>query len=176
MSLKRRCGYNKSCAGFPNRCAECGIVRYVQDDVKITKALDDRAKEILKENSMNPYDVTIKIGKQTYHASNVSWSQTGDDYPEIDISAYLSPHNKVQTPELSIKDIIFNPPATIVFWSDSTKTVVKARGEFYDPEKGIAMAISKKMLGYNKYEYYYQFEHWLKKWNKQSKDENHDLI
>ena len=30
-----------------------------------------------------------------------------------------------RTPTLTITDVIFNPPATIVFWSDKTKTVVK---------------------------------------------------
>lgn len=62
-----------------------------------------------------------------------------------------------------IKNVIFNNPATIVFWDDGTKTVVKCQeGETYDPEKGLAMAISKRMLG-NKYEYYHTFKHWLKK-------------
>lgn len=66
-----------------------------------------------------------------------------------------------QFPE--IKNVIFNPPATIVFWSDGTKTVVQCReGDEFDPEKGLAMAISKKMLG-NKYDYYHVFKHWLKK-------------
>ena len=47
-----------------------------------------------------------------------------------------------------IKDVIFNPPATIVFWSDDTKTVVKCcSDETFDPEKGIAMAFFKKMFG-----------------------------
>ena len=47
-----------------------------------------------------------------------------------------------------IKDVIFNPPATIVFWSDDTKTVVKCcANETFDPEKGIAMAFFKKMFG-----------------------------
>ena len=46
-----------------------------------------------------------------------------------------------------IKKVKFNPPATIVFWTDNTKTVVKCKGEDYDPEKGLAMCISKKMLG-----------------------------
>jgi hypothetical protein len=67
-----------------------------------------------------------------------------------------------------IKDVIFNPPATIVFWEDRTKTVVKAQEDF-DPEKGLAMAISKKMFG-NNYGYYNVFQKWLKKWNKQVKD------
>ena len=36
------------------------------------------------------------------------------------------------------------------------------------------MAISKKMLGNNKYEYYNIYKHWLKKWNKQSKNNTPD--
>lgn len=48
----------------------------------------------------------------------------------------------------AIKDVIFNDPATIVFWSDGTKTVVKCQdGDVFDKEKGLAMAISKKFFG-----------------------------
>ena len=47
-----------------------------------------------------------------------------------------------------IKDVKFSGPATIVFWTDGTKTVVKCRkGDKFDPEKGIAMACAKKLLG-----------------------------
>lgn len=64
----------------------------------------------------------------------------------------------------TIKNVIFNNPATIVFWSDGTKTVVRCQdGEPYDPEKGLAMAMCKKMHG-NKREYYHTFMHWLKKY------------
>ena len=60
-----------------------------------------------------------------------------------------------------IKNVIFNEPATIVMWSDGTKTVVKCQeGEGYDPEKGMAMAISKKALG-NKGNYCEVFKKWL---------------
>ena len=45
-----------------------------------------------------------------------------------------------------IKKVIFNPPATIVFWENGSKTVVKAQGEVFDPEKGLAMAISRHYL------------------------------
>lgn len=45
-----------------------------------------------------------------------------------------------------IKKIIFNDPATIILWSDGTKTVVKAHNEPFDPEKGLAMAISNRFL------------------------------
>lgn len=46
----------------------------------------------------------------------------------------------------AIMDIKFNGPATIIFWGDGTKTVVKQHdGEAtYDKEKAIAMALIKK--------------------------------
>ena len=69
----------------------------------------------------------------------------------------------------SIKNVIFNNPATIVFWSDGTKTVVKAEGEPFDPEKGLAMAIAKKSLG-NKGNYYNEFKKWLPKEEAKWKD------
>lgn len=60
-----------------------------------------------------------------------------------------------------IKNVIFNDPATIVFWSDGSKTVVKCQDDdWYDPEKGLAMAISKKALG-NKGNYCNEIKKWL---------------
>ena len=53
--------------------------------------------------------------------------------------------------KLNIRKVIFNDPATIVFWLDGTKTIVKkADDEPWDPEKGLAMAIIKKYFGTNK--------------------------
>lgn len=50
-----------------------------------------------------------------------------------------------------ISKVIFNDPATIVMWSDGTKTVVKCgENDIFDPEKGVAMACMKKLLGTNK--------------------------
>lgn len=69
-----------------------------------------------------------------------------------------------------IKKVIFNPPATIIFWKDGSKTVVKCDGEAFDPEKGMAMAISRKVLG-DSYEYYNVFEKWCKKY-KQPAEKN----
>ena len=49
---------------------------------------------------------------------------------------------------VDIKKVIFNDPATIVFWADGTKTVVKcADFDIFDPEKGLAMAICKRVYG-----------------------------
>lgn len=46
---------------------------------------------------------------------------------------------------VEIKDVKFNGPATVIFWDDGTKTVVKCQGEVFDKEKGLAMAICKKL-------------------------------
>lgn len=63
-----------------------------------------------------------------------------------------------------IKNVIFNPPATIVFWDDGTKTVVKAQnGEYFDPEKGLSMAIAKKYFD-NKGHYFEEIKKWTEKY------------
>lgn len=65
--------------------------------------------------------------------------------------------------DLGIKDVIFNDPATIILWNDGTKTVVKVQdGDVFDPEKGLTMAIIKKLLG-NQGNYYNELKKWLPK-------------
>ena len=47
-----------------------------------------------------------------------------------------------------VKKVIFNDPATIIYWKDGTKTVVKCQaGDVFDSEKGFAMAFLKKCWG-----------------------------
>ena len=47
-----------------------------------------------------------------------------------------------------IEKVIFNDPATIVFWTDGTKTVVKCGEEdVYDYQTGLLMCIAKKAFG-----------------------------
>lgn len=62
-----------------------------------------------------------------------------------------------------IEKVIFNNPATIVFWKDGSKTITKC-GELdiYDPEKGLAMCFAKRLLG-NEGNYYNVFTEWLPK-------------
>ena len=49
-----------------------------------------------------------------------------------------------------IEKVIFDKPATIVYWSDGSKTVVVCQeGDIYDEEKGLAMCVAKKALGNN---------------------------
>ena len=62
-----------------------------------------------------------------------------------------------------IKRVVFNDPATIVFWSDGSKTVVKCqkeKGDTYSKETGLAIAIAKKAYG-NKGNFNDIFTKWL---------------
>ena len=60
----------------------------------------------------------------------------------------------------AIEKVIFNDPATIVLWEDGSKTVVKVQdGDTFDKEKGLAMALLKKLLG-NNGNYYKEIKRW----------------
>lgn len=81
-------------------------------------------------------------------------------------------YNKMAKPEtfvvsfFDIDRVIFNNPATIVFWKDGTKTVVKVNGgDVFNPEVGLMACFTKKALG-NKYEYYGKFNKIINKYNK----------
>lgn len=51
----------------------------------------------------------------------------------------------------SLTKVISSGPATIAFWDDGTKTVVKCQeGDTYDAEKGILYAILRKCMSNNK--------------------------
>ncbi len=66
---------------------------------------------------------------------------------------------KVDT--MKIKHVIFNDPATIVFFEDGDKIVVKAMSEDrYQPEMGLAMAYVKKAFG-SRSAYQRFVEQWL---------------
>lgn len=60
-----------------------------------------------------------------------------------------------------IKKVIFNDPATIIFWEDGSKTVVKCQpNDKYDKMTGFAMACAKYMFG-NEGNYYEVFKKWV---------------
>lgn len=53
-----------------------------------------------------------------------------------------------RTDKFTIKKIIFNDPATVIFWDDGTKTVVKAtEGDVFDPYYGFCCAVTKRVFG-----------------------------
>lgn len=136
-----------ACYLKPNRPYNVGmgLVDYICDMEK-----KGTAQDMLK-CATDQYEKWFKKAATMSEMTGVTVHHTG----------YFNLH-KVPT----IKNVIFNAPATIVFWEDGTKTVVQSRDDdIYDPEKGLAMAISKKALG-NKRDYYHTFKHWLKKYKR----------
>ena len=86
------------------------------------------------------YDYSIKMSP---YAESPVWYHTNLNLSDI-LRHCLC---KTSTIEDSIKDVIFNDPATIIIWKDGTKTVVKAQDEPFDKEKGFAIAIIKHLCG-----------------------------
>lgn len=79
------------------------------------------------------------------------------------LSSAIAPKNELYADGATINDVIFNAPATIVKWSDGSKTIVKCQeGDSYNPELGLAMCIAKKCCG-NKGNFNNVFKKWLSK-------------
>ena len=159
----------KECAKRWNRPAGI-IVEFsidFRDDGVVVKARDGAiVSEILI-----PFIEIEKVGKPAVY--RYLGSINTDFYCRNDVAAtdaafrVMANHIKFGEADLSlrrkvpnIKRVISNDPATIVMWSDNTKTVVKAENEAFDPEKGLAMAIAKKALG-NMGNYYNEFRKYL---------------
>jgi hypothetical protein len=88
-----------------------------------------------------------------------------DSVPEIDLTVQmdstpveLAPKVVIEPPEFryafrhdekyKAKQVIFNPPATVVLWTDGTKTVVKCDpADTFNETTGVALCYMKKALG-----------------------------
>lgn len=108
------------------------------------------------ENSVTTSTALGAITDLTFESGNVTVNYGYDTIsPSVDTVASLFGvrfnYPGVSLP--SVKDVIFNGPATIVLWGDGTKTVVKNHGEIYDKEKALMAASLKKLLGnYTRFE------------------------
>lgn len=103
------------------------------------------------------------VGDREFMCSNVlTYDSSKFFFPNSNYLLHTTVSNMSEPTIVEIKNVVFNPPATIVFWTDNSKTVVKAENETFDPEKGLTMAIAKKTLG-NKGNYYETFKKWLPK-------------
>ena len=126
-----------------------GYIRTIEKDLH-----DDLMKVILStghELAFGPCDLTSD--------RDGNWRiRSGALYPRCEGKKTASATNTA-----AIKDVIFAPPATIVYWSDGSKTVVKcSEKDVFDPEKGLAMAIAKRCGG-NKGNYYKEIQNWVEK-------------
>lgn len=139
---------------FPNMCnnnSTHGVFYFEIGDIIAGVDLTQQ-KEI--KHKENPY---AKIGPKYNYVTKPD--MCGKLYYDQDMARNNA---VIRSVIAEIKTVKFNPPATIIFWKDGTKTVVKADNEEFDPEKGMAMAICKKVMG-NGYNYYDTFRKFLPK-------------
>jgi hypothetical protein len=104
-------------------------------------------------------DIKVVIDNREFAPYSVDISTEIGHYSDVTCRCTLNPFDGVLR-DKGITNVIFNRHATIVFWNDGTKTVVKSQGEAFDKEKGLAMAIAKKHFG-NKGNYYNVFKKWI---------------
>lgn len=115
------------------------------------------------------YDIYWDSASNAYIKKNGSYHQDALDNARYTAQAQAM-YNRTYEKEAraamstaSIKNVIFAPPATIVYLSDGSKTVVKcSEKDVFDPEKGLAMAIAKRCGG-NKGSYYKEIQNWVEK-------------
>lgn len=186
--LCRTCkhGYERNdwlCAG---KCYECGVHNRnyePKEDKELVINIDTKAyaqsvfrtpkeaNEALAQKYGNGKDynkmnlnknISVNIGGKYFRPISVDAQFNKFEYPRYNIEVEVNPMFMIaetSNPNTLIKNVIFNPPATIVFWADNSKTVVKTQDEEFDPEKGLAMAFFKKSFG-NKGNYFNEIKKW----------------
>lgn len=147
-----------------------------RNDKPCTLIVDDVAYTVMIDTFTNEgggrfHIVCREVGRTPYNTFYVtsnprrSLPKAYIDYVEKTGTQYIDAWRERY--KFQIERVIYNPPATIVFWKDGTKSVVKCReDDIFDPEKGLTMAIAKKVYG-NKYDYYNTIRKWLKVWEKE---------
>lgn len=123
---------------------------------EINKAFGPQTFELTKDNSV-PFWIDKDPGYRAL-LDFLKWKLLAkvDDIDEMieksekskeDNNMCMSKNRNMSAPVNPIEKVIFNDPATIVFWKDGTKTIVKCQeGAEFDFEKGLAMAISRHYL------------------------------
>ena len=77
------------------------------------------------------------------------------------------------TKKENIKQMIFNLPATVIEWTDGTKTVVKAtKNDLYNPVFGFLMAYFQKNSGMTKTQVGKFCDEIIKQFNEQKEKKN----
>lgn len=134
----------------------------IETTTKAREIITPAGASLFEKQLLAAAERTTRV-RNTHHADHLCQSFLPPLPP------YYFPGSWLRCPSLtsacvpSIKKVVFNAPATIVFWGDGSKTVVKCQpGDTYSPETGLAMAIVKKVYG-NKGNYNNVFRKWVPK-------------
>lgn len=116
---------------------------------------------ILKEEHIKQLNLCNSCLHKHVCRRNLLNGQYSRDMGVFECDHYIDEDRIVTIFKPKIKKVIFNDPATIVIWDTGEKTIVKCQeGDIFDPEKGLAMAITKHSLG-NKGSYIYEINRWV---------------
>ena len=120
-------------------------------------------------NKTKPYTLVIPSDRYSMMFNCIDKNNSTTKHSALIHKASPKPANYL--PE--IKNVKFNGPATIVFWADGTKTVVKCQdGDDYSEEVGLAMCIVKKVFG-NTSKYNDIFKKWCPSYNAETDDDEY---
>lgn len=152
---------------------------WTYDNIIFHKELNEQKMPIVPAyvDKTKPYTLVIPSDRYSmmFNCTNKSrsYAKTGalNAADNATIRSYVIPKPANYLPE--IKNVKFNGPATIVFWADGTKTVVKCQdGDDYSEEVGLAMCIVKKAFG-NTSKYNDIFKKWCPSYDAETDDDEY---
>ena len=108
----------------------------------------------LNDEQLKVWEAALGIGNQPNHKKEKTVGDVVNEFTEEQKKVLYYLIGKVQEDAKAEKSeptkILVQGTATIIWWSDGTKTIVKCqKGDKMDPEKGIAMCVMKKFMGTN---------------------------
>lgn len=133
-----------------------GIPLMDMDDRDFVASLLYRMAQIVREHGPN-HGVSLNspvIDEMAYHPGTIRIGDFVFKPSGSGVAFGKVPESKAKPKitEADIAKVIYNPPATVIYWKDGSKTVVKCSDHDLDegrlsPETGVVYAIAKKVLG-----------------------------
>ena len=128
-------------AGYPH-------TTFTYDNVLFHEELKKQEMPIVPAyiDKTKPHTLVIPSDRYTMMFNCINKNNSTTKFASATLIPKAVPKPTNYLPE--IKNVKFNGPATIVFWEDGTKTVVKCQdGDDYSKEVGLAMCVVKKVFG-----------------------------
>ena len=146
---------------------------WTYDNIIFHKELNEQKMPIVPAyvDKSKPYTIVIPSDRYAMMFNCVNKSDSATKIASATSIPKAVPKPTNYLPE--IKNVKFNGPATIVFWADGTKTVVKCQnGDDYSEEVGLAMCIVKKAFG-NTSKYNDVFKKWCPSYDAETDDDEY---
>lgn len=120
---------------------------------------------IVRHYEFTGYGITLRNGYYISETPNSSVKKPVELETESNVASDEIDVKRARKNHFKIQRVVFNGPATIVFWKDGTKTVSKCReGDPYSKEAGLAICYMKRALG-NHRNFNKAMKRWLEKTN-----------